>query len=170
MTNGIPRASTQFRYLSFFQADREGPFGYRRLRHENTTAFLDACGGMGSFGLQAPVVPGEHVSQRLLFIKLLKGCCLTNRYRYSRYVDVVSGWPGTPLSTRFLIIIDITPKESTTCFSSKESGARFCRISSLPLITARLNASNSRNTSCSVTCGQSALSTKPITKCSQASP
>ena len=73
-TKGISRASTQSRCLSFFRADRAGPFGYRRLRHENTTAFLDACGGMGSFGLRAPVVPREHVSQRLLSIMLSRRC------------------------------------------------------------------------------------------------
>ena len=42
-----------------------------------------------------------------------KRYCLTNRSRYSRYVDVVSGWPGTPLFTRVPIVIDMSPKEST---------------------------------------------------------
>ena len=125
MTEGISKPCTLSRCLSFFRADRGGPFGYRRLRHENTTAFLDVCGGMGSFRLHAPLVPREHVSQRLLFTTSSKLYCLTNRSRYSRYVDVVSGWPGMPLFTRFLIIIDMTPKGSTACFSSKGSGARF---------------------------------------------
>ena len=85
------------------------------LRHESATAFLDAGGGMGSFRLHAPapMVPREHVSQRFLFTKSSKRYCLINRSRYSRYVDVVSAWAGTPLFTRLPIIDDMSPEEST---------------------------------------------------------
>ena len=57
----MSRASTQSRYLSFFRVDRGGLFGYRKLRRESTTAFLDACGGMGAVRLHAPVIPREII-------------------------------------------------------------------------------------------------------------